>query len=56
MGKGLYLGELEQVVLLSLARLSGNAYGMEVYDQIRDVTDRDVSIPTIYVTLTRPDR
>lgn len=53
MGKGFYLGELEQVVLLSLARLSGNGYGMEVYDEIRDVTDRDVSIPTIYVTLTR---
>lgn len=56
MGKGDYLGEFELVVLLTLARLEGDAYGMTIYDEIADVTGRDVAIPTVYVTLTRLEK
>lgn len=56
MGKGDYLGEFELVVLLALARLSADAYGMAIFDEIRDVTGREVAIPTVYVTLTRLEK
>lgn len=48
-----YLGELELVVLLTLDRLQGEAYGMEVYDEIVRATGRELSAPTVYVTLAR---
>jgi DNA-binding PadR family transcriptional regulator len=53
MAKGDYLGEFELVVMLALARLSGEGYGMSIYDEILQITKRDVSIPAVYVTLTR---
>ena len=53
MGKGDYLGEFEHVVLLALARLGPQAYGMTIYDEIRETTGREVSIPAVYVTLSR---
>ncbi len=56
MGKGDYLGEFELVVLLALSRIDGEAYGMAIYDEIRNVTERDVAIPTVYVTLTRLEK
>jgi hypothetical protein len=34
MGRGEYLGELEQVVMLAVARLEGGAYGMSVRREI----------------------
>jgi len=56
MGKGEYLGEFELVVMLSLARLKENAYGMTIHDEIHDVTGRDVAIPSVYVTLARLEK
>jgi len=53
MGGRDYLGEFEQVVLLALARLPGEAYGGSVHQEILDATGRDVSIPAVYVTLKR---
>lgn len=53
MGKGDYLAEFEQVVLLALARLDTDAYGMSISDEIRDATGREASIPSVYVTLAR---
>ena len=53
MSKGTYLGELEYLVLLAVARLEGEAYGMTIHHEIRRTTGRDISIPTVYVTLTR---
>lgn len=56
MGSGGYLGEFEQVVLLALARLPGEAYGGSVHDEILAATGRDVSIPAVYVTLKRLEK
>ncbi len=56
MGKGEHLGEFELVVLIALARLGSDAYGMTVYDEILATTGRDVSVPAVYVTLTRLER
>ncbi len=56
MGKGEYLGEFELVVMLSLARLKDEAYGMTIHDEIHEVTGRDVAIPSVYVTLTRLEK
>ena len=53
MAKGLYLGELEYLVLLTIARLGRDAYGMAVHQHIRWVTRRQVTPPTIYVTMAR---
>jgi PadR family transcriptional regulator len=53
MGKGDYLGEFEQIVLLALARLGEDAYGVAIHEEILATTGRDVSIPAVYVTLAR---
>ena len=53
MGKGDYLAEFEQVVLLALARIGEDAYGMTIHDEILRTTGRDVAIPSVYITLSR---
>ncbi len=53
MAKGDHLGEFELVVLLGLARLDDEAYGMTVFEEIERVTGRDLTIPAVYVTLSR---
>lgn len=51
-----YLGEFEQVVMLALGRLPDGGYGAEIHGEILDATGRDVSIPSVYVTLKRLER
>jgi len=53
MGKGDYLGEFEQLVLLALATVGENAPGREVYEEITRTTGRDVAVTAVYVTLNR---
>lgn len=53
MTRGEYLGEFELVVLLALARLKAPASGMPIYDEICATTGRDVSVHSVYVTLSR---
>ncbi len=53
MGKGEYLGEFEQLVLLALMRLKDNAYGMTIRQVIQERTDRRVSIGQVYAALER---
>lgn len=52
-GKQSYLGEFEQVVLLAVARLRDDAYGMAVRTEITDRTGRPVTIGALYATLDR---
>lgn len=47
------LGDLEQLVLLAVLRLDGDAYAVSVRDEIRDRTGRAVSRGAVYVTLDR---
>ncbi len=46
-------GEFEQVVLLTLARLKDQAYGMAIRQEIADRTGRDVGIGSVYSALDR---
>jgi DNA-binding PadR family transcriptional regulator len=48
-----YLGTFEQVVLLALAGIEGEADGMSVVDAIESATGRELSVPAVYVTLKR---
>jgi PadR family transcriptional regulator PadR len=53
MGRGEYLGEFEQVVLLAVARLEDEAYGMRVREEIETRAGRRTSIGAVYATLER---
>ena len=53
MGKGDYLGEFEQLVLLALATVGEDAAGRDVYEEITRTTGRDVAVTAVYVTLNR---
>lgn len=48
-----YPGEFEQVVLLTVARLKDDAYGMAIRQEIADRTGRDVGIGSVYSALDR---
>jgi PadR family transcriptional regulator len=47
------LGELEQLVLLGVLRVGRDAYGVPVHDEIQQRAGRDLTLGTIYKTLTR---
>ena len=53
MPRGDLLGSLEHIVLLAVARLASDAYGMTVRREIEKRTGRNVSIGAIYATLER---
>ncbi len=53
MGKGNYLGEFEQIVLLAVLRLGKNAYGVTILEEIERRTGRSVMIGAVYATLDR---
>lgn len=48
-----YIGELEEVVLLTVGILHGNAYGVTIRDEIEKQMNRKVSIGSLQVTLRR---
>jgi DNA-binding PadR family transcriptional regulator len=47
------LGDLEQLVLLALLRVGEGAYGVPIHAELRDLARRDVTLGTIYKTLSR---
>lgn len=47
------LGELEQIVLLAVLRVGRDAYGVPIHDEIRRRARRDLTLGTIYKTLSR---
>ena len=48
-----YLGEFEHIVVLALLRLSEQAYGVTVRQEIEVRISREVSIGAVYATLAR---
>jgi PadR family transcriptional regulator PadR len=52
-GRQSYLGEFEQIVLLAVARLKDDAYGLGVRSEIAERTGRAVTIGAMYATLDR---
>jgi PadR family transcriptional regulator, regulatory protein PadR len=51
--KGTYLGEFEELVLLTVAILNGDAYGITVMDEIEKNIDRKVTVSTVHTALYR---
>jgi DNA-binding PadR family transcriptional regulator len=47
------MGEFEQLVLLAVLRLKGNAYGVEIRRAVAERTGRDVAAGAVYTTLRR---
>ena len=47
------LGDLEELVLLTLLRLGPEAWGAGIREELRNRAGRSVSISTVYVTLMR---
>lgn len=56
MGKGDFLGEFEQMVLLAVIRQEDEGYGMSIRREIEERVGRDVTIGAVYATLDRLER
>lgn len=54
--KGNHLGELEELILVSVASLEDNAYGVSVQQYIIEKADREVNISAIHEVLKRLER
>jgi len=50
------LFEQEQLVLLAVLRLGGQAYGVRIVQELNTLTTLQISRPSIYVTLGRLER
>jgi PadR family transcriptional regulator PadR len=48
-----YLGEFEELVLLTIAALHENAYGVAIKEDIETRTERSLSIGALHSTITR---
>jgi DNA-binding PadR family transcriptional regulator len=51
--KGTYLGELEELVLLTVGILYPEAYGVAVMDEIEKQAGRSLNISAVHAVLTR---
>ena len=51
--KGTYLGEFEELVLLTTAILDGNAYTVTIANEIMAQTQRNITISTVHTSLHR---
>lgn len=47
------LGAFEEQVMLAVVRMGKEAYGMNVRRELEDVTEREVTIGSVYATLDR---
>jgi DNA-binding PadR family transcriptional regulator len=55
MAKGDFVGEFELYVMLAIAHLGDEAYGIAMRQEIEDRTGRDVAIGAVYATRGRLD-
>jgi DNA-binding PadR family transcriptional regulator len=53
MSKGAHLAEFELLVMLAIAALAENAYGVSIATEINRRTGRDVAMGAVYATLGR---
>lgn len=51
--KGTYLGEFEEVVLLAVAILAGDAYGAAITNEIEQQMGRSVNLGAVHAALHR---
>lgn len=48
-----YLGEFEELVLLTVAVLAGQAYGVSIANELRQRTTRPISLSSVHIALYR---
>ncbi|MVM33467.1 PadR family transcriptional regulator [Spirosoma sp. HMF4905] len=48
-----YLGEFEELVLLTVAILNGSAYGLSIADELKQRTHRSINLSGVHVALYR---
>jgi PadR family transcriptional regulator, regulatory protein PadR len=46
--KGEYLGELEELVLLTISSMNGDAYGIAIMNEILEQSGREVNIGALH--------
>ena len=51
--KGTYLGEFEELVMLSVGALHPNGYGVAIQNHIGTLTKRNVTLSTVHAALHR---
>lgn len=51
--KGTYLGEFEELVLLTVGILFGDAYGLAIVDELEKQTGRNIMISSVHKALVR---
>jgi PadR family transcriptional regulator, regulatory protein PadR len=51
--KRIQLGEFEEIVLLTVGVLHGNAYGVTIKDEIEQRLNREVTVGALQITLRR---
>ena len=51
--KGEYLGEFEELVLLTVASLKDDAYGVAIMNEIEEQTGRQANISAVHAVLKR---
>lgn len=51
--KGTNLGELEELIMLTVAMLFDDAYGVAIQDTIKEKSNRTISISTVHSVLYR---
>jgi DNA-binding PadR family transcriptional regulator len=51
--KGYHLGELEELILLTVGILNQGAYGVSILEEIKNQTGRSVNISAIHTVLNR---
>ena len=54
--KGTYLGEFEEIVLLTVGVLAEGAYGNSVKQEIEDRTSRSINLSAVHSALYRLER
>ncbi|MCE2936838.1 MAG: PadR family transcriptional regulator [Bacteroidota bacterium] len=48
-----YIGEFEELVLLTIASLGEDAYGVSIQENIEKISNRSISIGALHSTITR---
>jgi len=48
-----YIGEFEELVLLAILSQGDNAYGVTIREALEEATNRDITVGSLYTTLSR---
>ena len=54
--KGTNLGELEELILLTVTMLYNNAYAIAIRDEVKEKCNRSITISTVHAALIRLEK